>query len=269
MNNEEVKALNPDWGKTAADYAAYRAGLPPSFFARLETMGVLRVPMRAVDLGTGTGNVARELAIRGLDVTAVDLSAPMLAQAQAMDRNAGLSVRYVNAAANDTGLESESFDLVTASTCWHWFNRPAAARESRRLLVRDGHLVIAEMDFVRIPGGPIAALDRLMCDFHHISNEVLAKLRRRATFNWPFWLDDLVQAGFRGFEAFSYELEVPYSHEALRARIRASAGVGASLNSDQIEAFEREFGAILEKNFQPDPLILPHRVFAAVGVART
>ena len=32
------------------------------------------------------------------------MSAPMLAQAQAIDRNAGLSLRYVNARAEDTGL---------------------------------------------------------------------------------------------------------------------------------------------------------------------
>jgi ubiquinone/menaquinone biosynthesis C-methylase UbiE len=55
----------------------------------------------------------------------------MLAQGQAIDLNASLSLRYVNARAEDTGLLSASFDIVTAGTCWHWFNRPAAARESR------------------------------------------------------------------------------------------------------------------------------------------
>jgi hypothetical protein len=55
----------------------------------------------------------------------------MLAQAQAIDRNAGLSLRYVNARAEDTGLLSASFDIVTAGTCWHWFKRPAAARANR------------------------------------------------------------------------------------------------------------------------------------------
>lgn len=66
MTNEPSKALNPDWGKAAADYAAHRAGLPQSFFARLEAIGVLRAGKRVVDLGTGTGSIARELAIRGL-----------------------------------------------------------------------------------------------------------------------------------------------------------------------------------------------------------
>ena len=54
-----------DFGKTASDYARHRAGFPDSFFTKLEQHGVSIQGARVVDLGTGTGTVARELAVRG------------------------------------------------------------------------------------------------------------------------------------------------------------------------------------------------------------
>ena len=46
---------------------------------------------------------------------------------------------------------------------------------------------------------------------------------------YPLWAADVSGAGFTGIETFSYDVEVLYSHEAWRGRIRASAGVAASL----------------------------------------
>jgi 2-polyprenyl-3-methyl-5-hydroxy-6-metoxy-1,4-benzoquinol methylase len=61
-----------DFGRTAADYGRHRAGFPPALFERLEAMGVLRAGMRALDLGTGTGTLARGVAQRGCAVTGLD-----------------------------------------------------------------------------------------------------------------------------------------------------------------------------------------------------
>jgi len=51
-----------------------------------------------------------------------------------MDREAGVTVRYVEAAAEDTGFPEASFDLVIAGQCWFWFDRQRAANEARRIL---------------------------------------------------------------------------------------------------------------------------------------
>ena len=59
--------------------------------------------MRALDLGTGTGTIARGLALRGCDVTGLDRSAPLMEQAAELDRVAGVVVTYVNAPAEETG----------------------------------------------------------------------------------------------------------------------------------------------------------------------
>jgi hypothetical protein len=70
----------------------------------------------------------------------------------------------------------------------------------------------------------------------------------------PRCLADMALAGFRRLETFSFDLDVPYSHEAWRGRIRASAGVGASLSPEGVAAFDCELQALLAEKFPQEPL---------------
>ena len=58
-------------------------------------MGIVRAGMKALDLGTGTGTVARGLARSGLEVTGLDKSTALMEQAKLLDADAGVAVRYV------------------------------------------------------------------------------------------------------------------------------------------------------------------------------
>ena len=48
-----------DFGKTAADYAKHRVGFPDRFFDRLFSDRIVAKGDRVLDLGTGTGTIAR------------------------------------------------------------------------------------------------------------------------------------------------------------------------------------------------------------------
>jgi len=272
--NEQTPAPEPrvqrrrDWGNTASDYAQFRHGFPESFYDRLTTIGLIRPGIRVLDLGTGTGTLARHLAQRGCEVSAVDVAPAMLAQAERLDHESGVMIDYLNCKAEQIGFSNASFDLVTAGTCWHWFDRPEAAREARRVLCREGRLLIASLDMITLPGNVVDALVELMARFHGLSEAQVEKGRHRGNFNWPFWLDDLIAAGFRNIECFSYEEELPYSHVAFRGRVRASWGVGPTLSADRVAEFDREMGSILERRFPTQPLIVPHRIFAVTAIAR-
>jgi SAM-dependent methyltransferase len=250
-----------DFGRTAADYGRHRAGFPPALFERLAAMGVMRTGMRALDLGTGTGTLARGLARRGCAVTGLDRSAPLMAEAARLDREAGVTVRYVEGAAEATGLESASFELVTAGQCWHWFERDRVAAEARRILAPGGHLAICHFDWMSLPGNMVEATEHLIMK-HNPEWKLGGGLGV-----YPQWLRDLAAAGFRGIESFSFDTDVSYSHEAWRGRIRASAGIGASLSRERIEAFDAEHAAMLRERYPEDPMRVPHRVFAAIGAA--
>jgi SAM-dependent methyltransferase len=253
--------LTADFGKTAADYGRHRAGFPAELFDRLAAMGIVRSGMRTLDLGTGTGTIARSLAQRGCESTGLDRSAPLMEEADGIDRAVGVTVRYVEAAAEDTGFPEASFDLVIAGQCWFWFDRPRAASEARRIVKPAGHLVIAHFDWIPLPAN-IADLTEKLIQKHNPKWKLGGGVGIH-----PRCLADMALAGFRRLETFSFDLDVPYSHEAWRGRIRASAGVGASLPPEGVAAFDCELQALLAEKFPQEPLAVLHRVFAAIGRA--
>lgn len=253
-----TEALNVDFGKTAADYGRYRAGFPDALFTRLAALGIGLRGHRVLDLGTGTGTLARGFARRGCDVTGLDPSAPLLEEAARLDHAAGVTIRYVIATAEATGLPAASFDVVSAGQCWHWFDRGRAAPEARRLLVPAGRLVIAHFDWIPLPGNAVEATERLIEQHNPEWKGGGGTGIHRA------WLRDVAVAGFEQIETFSFDLQVPYSHEAWRGRIRASAGIAASLPPDAVARFDAELRDLLAQRFPDDPMLTPHRVFAVV-----
>ncbi len=252
---------SPDFARTAVDYARHRAGFPPELLDRLAATGIARPGARVMDLGTGTGSLARLFAQRGCEVTGVDIAAPLLEQARRLDSKAGVQITYVEAPAEATGLPDGEFDVVSAGQCWHWFDRPAAAREVARLLVSGGTVVIAHFDWLPIEGNVVAATEEVIL---------------RYTPSWPFadraglypqWLVDLQTAGFTGIETFSFDMAVPYSHEAWVGRVRASAPIAGTLDAEGVRACSQELTAMLHERFAEDPLAVPHRVWAVTAQA--
>ena len=253
-----------DFGQTAADYARYRAGYPDWLFERLMRRGLARPGMRALDLATGTGYLARGLAQRGLQVTGLDVSADMLEAAKALDAAQGLHIDYMVGKAEETNVPAATFDLVTAATCWHWFDGAKATREVLRLLKRGGWLVICSLDW--LPAKNPDGGDNLVARTEAIV--------QRHNPKWPFGgLDgmqrhavrDMRTGGFQSVETFSVDLEIAYSHEGWRGRMRASAPISGSLGPDQVQAFDSELAAILARDFAQEPVQASHCLFAVFG----
>jgi SAM-dependent methyltransferase len=249
-----------DFGRTAQDYASHRVGFPPVLFDWLAEYDVVAPGWRVLDLGTGTGSLARGLALAGADVTGLDPSEAMLEAARGLDAAAGATVDYRLGRAEETGLPVGAFDAVTAGQCWHWFDRPQAGREAYRLLRPGGRLAIAHFDWIPLPGNVADATERLI-ELHNP-----AWTMGGGTGIHPDWLADAAIAGFIGFETRSVDRDVPYGHEAWRGRIRASAGVGASLSADRIAAFDRALAELLVERFPAEPLAVLHRLWVMVAV---
>ena len=250
-----------NFGRTAADYGRFRAGFPDSLFARLEAEGLIAPGVRVLDLGAGTGSLGRGFARRGFAVVGLDLSPDLIAAARTLDAPEGLATAYLVGTANAVGLDSKAFDVVAAGQCWHWFDRAKAAREAHRLLAPGGRLAIAHFDWIPLAGNVVAATEGLICahnpDWRFAGGSGL----------YPDWLADAAMAGFEDLRTFSYDEAVGYSHEAWRGRIRASAGVGASLPPAAVARFDRDLAALLAERFPNEPLAVPHRVFCLIAKA--
>ncbi|MGH6891629.1 MAG: methyltransferase domain-containing protein [Dongiaceae bacterium] len=248
-----------DFGKTAEDYARHRAGYPDWLFQRLMRRGLAKPGMRALDLATGTGYLARGLAQRGLTVTGVDVSAEMIAAAKMLDQAEGLRIEYALAKAEKTGLPAERFDLVSAACCWHWFERPKASAEVLRVLKPGGWLVICSQDWLPLAANIVARTEAIV---------------QRHNPQWPFggrdglkpgFVRDLRAAGFQSIESFSIDFDIPYGHEGWRGRMRASAGIAGSLAPDRVQAFDAELAEMLARDFPQQPMQVAHCLFAVFG----
>ena len=248
-----------DFGRTASDYRRHRAGFPDAYFARVAQYGIGIKTQALLDLGTGTGTLARGFAQRGCRVTALDPAAAMLAQAKQIDLEEGVQVDYLKAPAEDSGLPDAAFDVVTAGQCWHWFKRDVAACEASRMLRANGALVISHLDWLPAPGNVVAASEAL------IQRHNPAWKMGGGKGIYPQWFSDLMEAGFVGIESFSFDVDLPYSNEAWRGRLRASAGIAASLEAPAIDRFDHELAAMLASDFPAPVMAVPHRVFTVLG----
>jgi len=258
--------MNVNFGLTADDYAKHRAGFPNAFFERVFNAGIVKTGDSLVDLGTGTGTLARGFAKRECNVIGLDISAQLLEQAKDLSEKAGLNIEFRFAKAESTGLPDDSFDVVSAGQCWHWFDRPAAATEVSRILKPNGHVVIAHFDWLPLKDNVVDATEKLIRKYNPNWYETSAN----GLGLYPQWLRDLGEAGFLDIQTFSFDVDVPYTHEAWRGRIRASAGVGASLSDEDVSKFDSELKSMLEAREQVEagretglhPILnIPHRVF--------
>jgi hypothetical protein len=92
-----------------------------------------------------------------------------------------------------------------------------------------------------------------------------AALVRGDTGVYPRWLTDLQEAGFVGIETFSFDVQVPYSHEGVsRAYTRERSHRGHA-GGGGVEACSRELATTLTARFPEDPLTIPHRVWAVTA----
>lgn len=254
--------MEPDFGLAAGDYVRHRLSFPPSLLARLEALGVGLPGQRVVDIGTGTGALARALAARGSAVVGVDPSAAMIEQALGVTP-AALDVRYVEASAEDTGLVPSSADAMTALQCWHWLDRPRALAEARRLLVDGGPLAILHFDWLARPGNVV---ERTLQLLRERAGEALHADRLPRDGLYLDWLPEVEAVGFGAVELFSYDVDVAYSKEAWRGRVRASSNVTPSLSPDEVSRFDTDLAALLDElSAGEGELRVPHRVFGVIA----
>lgn len=78
--------------------------------APLEAVGK---PLKVLDVGTGSGDFAAAFALRGHDVTGIDLSEEMLEQSNKKSRNQ-MRLRFQKGDAVAPDFPAQSFDVVTS-----------------------------------------------------------------------------------------------------------------------------------------------------------
>lgn len=243
-----------DWGKTSADYATWRPDYPAEFYAQLADRGVGLPGQRILDLGTGVGFLARNFASRRADVVGIDIAAGQITEARRCAIREQLDIDFRVGSAEQTGLPDRSFDVITASQCFLYFDKSRVIPEVLRLLRPGGLLVTCHFCWLPREDEIARASENLVLKFNpdwsgaDWAGEIPKK---------PSWADDR----FDVVDLLVFDTDIPFTRERWRGRIRACRGIGATLPPDEIEQFDRAHAELLARITGPE-FMIRHRIDA-------
>jgi SAM-dependent methyltransferase len=120
------------FGSVAEQYDRYRPAFPD---ALLDDLAAMAGSTEVLDVGSGTGKVARGLAQRGLAVLGVELDPRMAEVAR------GQGVRVEIARFEEWNDAGRRFDLLTCGDAWHWIEPRRGAAKVAQVLRSGGAFV--------------------------------------------------------------------------------------------------------------------------------
>ena len=243
-----------DWGTTSNDYARHRPGPPIGLYERLKALGVGLPQQKILDLATGTGVVARQFARQAAIVTGLDIAPEQIEQARQLALVDKVEAEFLTGDAHRLPFPDHSFDVVTASQCWWYFDVEKILPEIKRVLNHDGLLVVTHFNYLPRQDAVAAASEKLILRFNP----------RWTGANWP--VDVLpcpawAHGKLRVRAMFFYDEDIPMTRESWRGRMRACRGIGASLTAAEVEAFDRAHQELLE-TITPESFTVRHRIDA-------
>lgn len=137
--------LGPEYGAMFRDQsvaAAYphRPPYPAALFDALTEL-LTEEPRTVLDVGCGTGDIARRLAALAGRVDAVDVSAAMIAEGRRQPGGDAPNLRWIEATVEDAPL-APPYALITAGESLHWFDWPAVFPRFAAALAPNGVLAL-------------------------------------------------------------------------------------------------------------------------------
>ncbi len=123
--------------ETVENYVKYRPSYPHEVLQlMIDECGLTKEKIIA-DVGSGTGLLSKLFLDYGNKVYCVEPNQPMRAAAEIY------LAKYphfysVNGTAEATSLESNSIDMITVGTAFHWFDIEKTKKEFKRILKKDG-----------------------------------------------------------------------------------------------------------------------------------
>jgi SAM-dependent methyltransferase len=149
-------AFKDHFSRQAADYAKFRPRYPRELFEYLGSVAPSR--QLAWDCGTGNGQAAIGLATVFDRVIATDASEKQISSAQPHEH-----VEYRVAPAENSGIQSDTVDLIMVAQALHWFDLDRFYAEARRVLKPYGVLSASAYNLLRVE----PAIDEIVNRYYH------------------------------------------------------------------------------------------------------
>ena len=120
-------------------YDVTRRGYPAEIVDAMLATATIGPGSAVLEVGCGTGQLTRQLADRGLDVTAIDIGPAMTATAR---RNVPDPMVGFRTTAFEDFTDSGPFDLIVSATAWHWIDPDVGWAKAAQLLRPGGWLAL-------------------------------------------------------------------------------------------------------------------------------
>ncbi len=213
--------MNPFTDRAAAKrYAMARPYYHPAVIELIRAYLNLDVPIgQVLDVACGTGQSSLALKEIARRIIGVDGSQAMLAEAV---KDATIS--YVRADAEHLPFAEATFDLITVSSAFHWFDQEAFLVGVNRLLSPSGWLVVYENNF---QGGRMRGRPEFGEWFR---GEYLAQFPSPPRRGEPLDEQRAAAAGFCFANRQRYANEVTFTKEALTNYLTTQSNIIAALD---------------------------------------
>lgn len=220
------------FSSVAEGYARYRPHYPDSLYQFLLSLQPHRD--RAWDVGTGNGQVATVLSSAFREVIATDISAQQLIHAHQLP-----NVIYRICAAEESGIDTASVDLIAVGQAVHWFDIGKFAIEVQR--VSRPHAVLTIWCYTLLETEPgIDALIRYLYEdvlngFWDPQRNLID--RRYADIDFPF----------QEIQCPEFEMVNEYDAQDILGYLRTWSAVSKyrqQLNTDPVQKIEADIIAI-------------------------
>jgi len=179
--------LAPEYAQQFGDpsvVAAYhhRPPYPPQVIDHL--LSLLVAPGTVLDAGTGTGEIARSLAQRGVRVDALDPSTAMLERGRHSPSGDHPLLSWIHGAAEDAPL-GPRYGLITTAASLHWMAWEIVLPRFRELLAPGGVLAIIEQRQAPRPWDSALSqvVTRSSTNRFYQPYDLIAELERRTLFH--------------------------------------------------------------------------------------
>ncbi|MCC8181340.1 MAG: class I SAM-dependent methyltransferase [Planctomycetes bacterium] len=252
MKNRTIDSgRNFDWGKTSDDYARYREIYPAALFDRLAALGIGIFGQNVLDLGTGTGAIPRNMYNRGAKFTGIDISENQIFTARKLADEKGMDIRFAAVAAEEIDFAENEFDAATAGQCFIYFDQPRLWPKLSVVMKNGALFAIVSMNWLPEESEIAAESERIVRRHNPCWTGYGMRRSLAAQSDW------LRASNFALTHREAFAVDIEFTRESWHGRMRACRGVGASLDGDELAAFEAEHMEMLQ-SCAPDRFVIPH-----------
>jgi len=267
-SREDRLRLGQVFDGVAEDYDAVRPGYPPDLVDAALARGALEAGAHVLEIGAGTGKLTELLAMRGLEVDAVDPGPNMLAAARRRVAD-DARVRFLLGRFEEVDLVPGAYDAVFSATAFHWVDPAVGWRKTASLLRPDGLLALLSHRFLPDEGSsgadaefrellrryvpdavdeipPRQSLEELLSRAHEVRDNASAVWDRLMSSKHGLALADAADL-FTDVEVEARVEEGEQTADELRAHFRTTS-LWFRIDPDRRVAFEREDRALIERH---------------------